>query len=129
MNKDSEHSEDHGLEIYKNIVDNLVIPEFKLTPDGIEERINEKLKGGINTIESWASLTPDQKQSMAVILNFFASEMYEYGVTNTLGAISHDTTIVISGTVLPREPYGENIAYDFVRRNMGIDWPEERVDL
>ena len=70
--------------------------------------------------EVLASLTQTQRLEIAKMVQ----EAKESGIHDLLVLLNDSSTISYQGYLLPREPFGTELNFDFVARSEGDQWPE-----
>ena len=71
--------------------------------------------------EILASLPEHQRTEIAKMIQ----EAKESGIHDLLAFMSQECSISYQGKVLPPEPFGTELNFDFIARSEGDEWPEE----
>jgi hypothetical protein len=68
-----------------------------------------------------ASLPEHQRTEIAKMIQ----EARESGIHDLLAFMNQECSISYQGKVLPPEPFGTELHFDFIARSEGDEWPEE----
>ena len=108
-----------SIESYKLFIDDVVSVKHSVTSDWVKRGSFPKTTENEQRNVILSSLSGEQLEEVSKLMQ----ESKESGIHDLLVLINESCTVTYKDAVLPREPFGTEMHFDFVARACGENWP------